>query len=169
MAANGFGDRTAVGSIGSGLTYAQLLDHAARAGHSFDQAGTERVSFLDVTSPALPVALFGAAYAGQPFVPLNYRLADGDLAQLAERTAPASLVAGADQNARVAHVDGLTIADRDDFMETAATGDALEAGSWPSDPDDIAVLLYTSGTTGSPKAAVLRHNCLLYTSPSPRD
>lgn len=160
MAANGFGERTAVGSIGSGLTYAQLLDQAARAGHSFSEAGTERVSFLDVTSPALPVALFGAAFAGQPFVPLNYRLADADLTQLAERTAPASLVAGDDQTGRVAAVDGLSITDRDAFLQLAATGEALEAGSWPSDPDDIAVLLYTSGTTGAPKAAVLRHKNL---------
>ena len=83
MAVSGFGDRTAFGSVGSGLTYTELLERSARAGHYFTEAGTDRVSFLDVSSPALPVALFGAAYAGQPFVPLNYRLADGDLAALA--------------------------------------------------------------------------------------
>ena len=71
MAVSGFGERTAFGPIGSGLTYADLLERASRAGNSFANAGTERVSFLDVSSPALPIALFGAAYAGQPFVPLN--------------------------------------------------------------------------------------------------
>lgn len=161
MAASGFGDRTAVGSVGDGLTYAQLLDRAARAGRAFTDAGTERVSFLDVSSPALPIALFGAAYAGQPFVPLNYRLADDDLVALAERTAPASLVVGDDQAPRVAATAGLQTTSRDDFLATAAEGDPLEPSGWPMDPDDIAVLLYTSGTTGAPKAAVLRHKNLV--------
>jgi len=161
MAVSGFGDRTAIGSVGSGLTYADLLDRASRAGKSFASAESERVSFLDISSPALPVALFGAAYAGQPFVPLNYRLADDDLIKLAERTAPASLVAGSDQHGRIAGTAGLVVIERDAFLSNAAAGDPLEPSSWPMDPDDIAVLLYTSGTTGAPKAAVLRHKNLV--------
>jgi fatty-acyl-CoA synthase len=161
MAVSGFGDRTAFGSIGTGLTYAQLLDRASRAGHAFSEAGTDRVSFLDVSSPALPVALFGAAYAGQPFVPLNYRLADDDLSALAERTAPASIVAGSDHAPRVASTPGLHLTERDAFLDAAETGDALEPSTWPMDGEDIAVLLYTSGTTGAPKAAVLRHKNLV--------
>ena len=133
MAVSGFGDRTAFGSIGSGLTYAQLLDRSSRAGHAFSEAGTERVSFLDVSSPALPVALFGAAYAGQPFVPLNYRLADDDLSALAERTAPASIVAGSDQAPRIASTPGLDLTERDAFLAAAETGDALEPSTWPMD------------------------------------
>jgi fatty-acyl-CoA synthase len=161
MAVSGFGDRTAFGPVGTGLTYAELLERSARAGHSFTEAGTERVSFLDVSSPALPVALFGAAYAGQPFVPLNYRLADGDLAALAERTAPASLVVGSDQAPRVASTPGLHLSERDQFLAATESGDALDPSAWSMDPDDIAVLLYTSGTTGEPKAAVLRHKNLV--------
>jgi len=161
MAVSGFGDRTAFGSVGNGLTYADLLERSSRAGHAFSQAGTERVSFLDVSSPALPVALFGAAYAGQPFVPLNYRLADNDLVALAERTSPASIVAGQDQAPRVASVSGLSLSDRDGFLTATESGEALEPSGWPMDPDDIAVLLYTSGTTGAPKAAVLRHKNLV--------
>jgi len=159
MAVSGFGDRTAVGSIGSGLTYNDLMQQAARAGKRFTDDGCERVSLLDISSPALPVGLFGAAYAGLPFVPLNYRLADGDLQALAERTAPATVIVGDDQGGRISAVDGATLVDRDEFL--AAEGDALEPSSWPNEGDDIAVLLYTSGTTGTPKAAVLRHKNLV--------
>ncbi len=161
MAVSGFGDRIAVGSVDNGLTYAQLLDRAARAGHAFSAAGTERVAFLDISSPALPVALFGAAYAGQPFVPLNYRLADDDLVALAERTAPASLVVGDDQAQRVSSTQGLHVTNRDQFLTATLDGDTLEPSAWSMDPEDIAVLLYTSGTTGAPKAAVLRHKNLV--------
>jgi acyl-CoA synthetase (AMP-forming)/AMP-acid ligase II len=44
----------------------------------------------------------------------------------------------------------------------AGSADAAEGvGEWPMDPDDIAILLFTSGTTGAPKAAVLRHKHLV--------
>ena len=161
MAVSGFGDRVAVGSLDGGLTYNDLLDRAARAGATFKEAGTARVSFLDVSSPALPIALFGAAYAGQAFVPLNYRLSDTDLGKLAARTAPASLVVGDTELPRLGSADGLLATRRDDFLAASATVAPLEPSSWPNEAEDIAVLLYTSGTTGEPKAAVLRHKNLV--------
>ncbi len=160
MAASGFGERTAIGSIGSGITYAELLERAGRAGQVFKDNGSDRVSLLDVSSPALPIALFGAAAAGQPFVPLNYRLAEDDLVALAERTASATLVAGDGNGPRVESVEGITVVERDDFLATTSAGDGIDQAEWPFDPEDIAVLLYTSGTTGIPKAAVLRHKNL---------
>ena len=50
---------------------------------------------------------------------------------------------------------------RDEFLAAVADDVAVDAGEWPSvDPEAIAVLLFTSGTTGEPKAAVLRHRHL---------
>jgi acyl-CoA synthetase (AMP-forming)/AMP-acid ligase II len=81
MAASGFGERVALGSRdGSGLTYER--SSIGRAGRrACSRGGIERVSLVDVSSSALPIALFGSAWAGKPFVPLNYRLT-------AERAAP---------------------------------------------------------------------------------
>ena len=80
MAAGGFGDRVALGSRdGSGMTYAELFRCAGAAATHFGETDTDRVALIDISSPALPVALFGAAWAGKPFVPLNYRLTAEEL------------------------------------------------------------------------------------------
>ena len=116
----------------------------------------------DESSPAVPVALFGAAWAGMPYVPLNYRLPDDDLRALADRSAPGVAI-GDDAGAeRIRGIDGLTAITRNEFIADCAGGaPATEPGDWSMDPEEIAVLLFTSGTTGVPKSAVLRHKHLV--------
>ena len=75
MAAGGFGDRVAFGPAESGLTVRKLYERAGAAATHFCQTGAEHVAMVDVTSIALPISLFGAAWAGLPFVPVNSRLA----------------------------------------------------------------------------------------------
>src|SRR5207302_2354045 len=61
---------------------------------------------------------------------------------------------------RVGEIDGIQLLTRTEFFDELAAVDASEAeglAGYVGDPDEIAVLLYTSGTTGEPKAAVLRH------------
>ena len=106
---------------------------------------------------ALPVALFGASIAGLPFLPLNYRLSDDQLAAIVARH---DLVAIADAtNASRLHGAGCAvIIDRDTLLTSEAGGSGDTTAD--ADPDAIALLLYTSGTTAAPKAAVLRHRHL---------
>jgi acyl-CoA synthetase (AMP-forming)/AMP-acid ligase II len=161
MAASGFGERVALGSRdGSGLTYEQLFDRAGRSARAFSEAAIERVSLVDVSSEALPIALFGSAWAGKPFVPLNYRLTADELRRLATEVAPSITVCEAPVVPKLFGIDGVDALTRDDFF---ALIDRSEPASpeWEMDPDGIAVLLYTSGTTGLPKAAVLRHKHLV--------
>ena len=79
MAAGAAPDRLALGERAKGLSYDRLYDLAGRAAAEFRGLGVERVVYAAESSPALPVALFGAAWAGVPFVPVNYRLADDRL------------------------------------------------------------------------------------------
>jgi acyl-CoA synthetase (AMP-forming)/AMP-acid ligase II len=161
MAASGFGDRTALGSRdGSGLTYTELFRRAGAAAAHFADSDAERVALIDISSPALPVALFGSAWAGKPFVPLNYRLTAEELRSLGGQVAPAVAIVNVDTSATVGEIEGVLHLQREDFLGSVTDADAPEP-SWNMDPDEIAILLFTSGTTGAPKAAVLRHKHLV--------
>ncbi len=160
MAANGFGDRTAIGPHQGGLTYQQLFQAAGGAADRLRKAQVQRVSMVGISSQALPVALFGSAWAGLPFAPLNYRLTVPELRYLAAEVAPSVTVCDPDTQATIADLDGVQTVLQDDFFSEWAAASTPE-NDWNTDPDNIAILLFTSGTTGTPKAAVLRHKHLV--------
>lgn len=155
MATSGFGERIAVKGAGRALSYAELFATAGAASELVKRAGVGRLGLLDVSTPALPASLFAAAWAGVPFVPLNYRLSGRELDALLEQIAPALLVTDAERAAQI-RVPGIQILLRDELFECASRGAAPEP-AWSMDADEIAILLFTSGTTGAPKAAVIRH------------
>ncbi len=160
MAADGMGDRIALGSLSDGTTMAELATRARRAGTVLAAMPGERVALVDVNSDAVPIALFGAALAGKPFVPINYRLTDEQLGDLVRRTAPATVITGEGVADRLGSIPGIEIIERKEFLDRTADPSVEEADPYAGDPDSVAVLLYTSGTTGTPKAAVLRNRNL---------
>ena len=149
------GDRPAVAADGRSLTASRLLDLARAAADRFRDYPA--VLFLGTNHLAYPVALFGAALAGVPLVPLNYRLSEQQLAALLARH-PGALVLRQDD------LD-LLLEPADESVPVGSTvpadgtGEAEGIGGQGDDP--VAVLLYTSGTTAAPKAALLRHRHLL--------
>jgi acyl-CoA synthetase (AMP-forming)/AMP-acid ligase II len=160
MASSGFGDRVAIQNGPDTLTYSELFSAAGAAAAEVSASGCERLAVLDVSSLAVPVALFASAWAGVPFVPLNYRLTGGELEGLVKQISPAYLVTDAERVEGLASLPDTQLVSRETFLERAASGATHEA-SWSMDPDDIVILLFTSGTTGAPKAAVLRHKHLV--------
>jgi acyl-CoA synthetase (AMP-forming)/AMP-acid ligase II len=140
MVASG-GDRPVVTANGRSLTASDLLARARAAAHRFQ--GHSAVLYLSPSHLAYPVALFGAALAGIPFIPLNYRLGEHQLTRLLARH-PGALVL------RPADLDPLLSAE-----------EGAEVPKATADQDSVAVVLYTSGTTAEPKAALLRHRHLM--------
>ncbi|MFI6377174.1 class I adenylate-forming enzyme family protein [Streptomyces sp. NPDC050546] len=137
------GDRPAVTEGGRSLSAAELhrLARHAAADRFRDRTA---VLYLGPNHLAYPVALFGAALAGLPFVPLNYRLGEEQLGALIDRHPGAEVLHPADLDALLAPPPG-----------------EPESRPVPEDRDATAVVLYTSGTTAAPKAALLRHRHLL--------
>jgi len=162
MASSAFGDRVAVTGSGRSLTFSQLFAAAGRAAERVRASGASRLAYLDVSHPALPVGLFASAWAGVPFAPLNYRLTGDELARLLGEVEPCTLVTDEDRAGSLSQRPDTEAVASSDFVDRALEGAAPgEAGErWPMDPEAIAVLLFTSGTTGPPKAAVLRHRHL---------
>ncbi|MEE2663986.1 MAG: class I adenylate-forming enzyme family protein [Myxococcota bacterium] len=160
MASAGFADRVAVTDGDRSMTYEQLFESAGAAARRIQESGAKHLALLDTSSPAVPVALFASAWAGVPFVPLNYRLTGDELERLTSQISPALLVTDAERAGQLGALDGIDVIEREAFLAESASGESLASSSWPMDPDDIAILLFTSGTTGPPKAAVIRHKHL---------
>lgn len=160
MAAEAFPDRIAVHSDGIDLSYGALQDAAKAAGALFAASGCRYVGLLDTNSIAVPIAIFGAAYAGVPYVPLNYRLTAQELNELLLRIEPATLITKREDYPAVDIPPGIHVVATDEFTKTALKGSSA-AQTAAGEPSSTAIQLFTSGTTGKPKAAVLRHENLM--------
>ena len=161
LVADSLGERVAFGSNDAGIDFARLRNGARFAGKNFAETGASNVVFVGLNGPAMPLALFAAGYAGMPFVPLNYRLTDSELRRLLERSAPALAVVDDAMAERLDSVADVRIVPRSAFEARYLDADLPEAEIGEDPEQGIAVLLFTSGTTGDPKAAVLRHSNLV--------
>ncbi len=156
MAADAAPDRIGLVCDGRRWSYADLLAGARGAACMIRDSGCSHVALLDESSEAAAMALFGAAIAGVPYIPLNYRLADADLAALLGRVTPALMIGDVARVERLCPSSRNVVLARADFTAAAIA----QAGDAPQEGDageGIAIQLFTSGTTAAPKAAILRH------------
>jgi acyl-CoA synthetase (AMP-forming)/AMP-acid ligase II len=155
MSSSGFGHRGAVSGEGYDLSYEELAQRSWAAGAAFQRSGASSVLYVAPNHPAFPVALFGAAAAGIPFVPLNYRLGAEQLLSQARAHGGSWLL----PEGGLEVPGALARSERGPFLDDLK-GQTTEPPP-PGDPESAALLLYTSGTTSAPKAAVLRHRHLM--------
>jgi acyl-CoA synthetase (AMP-forming)/AMP-acid ligase II len=160
MAADGIGERVAIGPKTDGLSYREFLARVRLTAAHFAQHPAETIVYIGLNSETFPLVLFASGLAGKPFAPLNYRLPDADLRRILARTAPCVAVVDTVAGERVGHVDGVTLLSSSDLVTENGLFSSKDTRLGTADPDDTAVILYTSGTTGEPKGAMLRHRHL---------
>lgn len=184
QAAKNHADRTAVVIGDKELNYATLDGFARGLAAGLKTLGLRRGQKLALMLPNVPhftVGYFGGLYGGHPIVPLNVLLTADEIAyHLADSDAAALVVwegfldAAQAGFARVDTCHHLIVA-RADLADTSCPDGtenlaALMAKVEPvtelafTMPDDTAVILYTSGTTGRPKGAELTHFNMYYNS-----
>jgi acyl-CoA synthetase (AMP-forming)/AMP-acid ligase II len=156
MAVSSDPDRTAVVSGDTRLTTDELSTLADGGAGVIAASGARHVAYVGTGGAMLPLLLFSSARAAVPVTPLNYRLSADGLRELIDRL-PSALVVVDAEYADVVAGTGKRLIRSDDFVEWAR---AAEPAVEFADPDSVAVVLFTSGTTSRPKAVELTHNNL---------
>ncbi len=159
MAVSGNPDRTAVVCDDVRLTMQQLSDLADVGAGVIAASGAEHVAYVGTGGAMLPVLIFAAARAGVAFTPVNYRLSVDGIQTLIRRL-PAPLVIVDGRYRDMIGDASQRVLVSDDFLAAARGAEPPENPAEFADPDSVAVVLFTSGTTSQPKAVELTHNNL---------
>jgi len=160
-------------------TYRELVERIRRLATVLQASGVcqgDRVGYLGVNHPAFLETLLATTALGAVFVPLNFRLTGTELEFIINDAGIHTLVTDDMLRPVIEPVRGALCVRRYVAAESTADGwedyQDLLAGSDPyqghiaASPHDTAVIMYTSGTTGRPKGAMLTHGNLLWNNVS---
>ena len=146
------------------LSFAELERRSNAAANMLAAKGIapgDRIALLGATSPAVIELLFGCAKRGAILVPLNWRLSPREIAQIVADADPGLIIHDDALAPLLVEVDGSErLALKDYQREREVASDAPP--SRISDPEAPTLILYTSGTTGLPKGAMLSQRNLSY-------
>jgi fatty-acyl-CoA synthase len=173
-------DREALYDFTSGAryTYAELNQRANQAANFLQQTyglqKSDRVSILAHNSVAYVDLLFGLGKIGAIFAPLNWRLTSRELTYIVKDCQPKVLIVGPEfvsvfkemqEAIGVEHVVSLEeaeISGAENYEKLLNRASPLEPVQPPLDAESDYCILYTSGTTGQPKGAILPHRQILW-------
>lgn len=159
------GGRVALRLDDTEIDYRTFLARAQQVAGILSAAGVEpgdRVGLVSSNVPAFPIAFYGALLAGAGVVPMNplltpreveYYLRDSGASAVVAYDAVAGAVRTATSALGVALIEVGAMGPSEE--QIAATSPVIEPVE--RSDEDLALILYTSGTTGQPKGAVLTH------------
>lgn len=133
-------------------------------------AAGDRVAFLGLNQPMFLFAMFASARLGAIFVPLNFRLTGPELAFMIEDCGAKALIVDAahrpviePQLPRLASLTAILAAEDEAHW---TEGPPPATSQVRAQEDDVALIMYTSGTTGRPKGAMLTHGNIWWNNAS---
>jgi acyl-CoA synthetase (AMP-forming)/AMP-acid ligase II len=173
-AAERHGDHAAYVEAGRSLSFAGLLDQVRATAAGYTTLGLEpggRVVLWAPNSIDWAVAALAVSYAGGVLVPANSRYTGHEVAEIVDRTGAALVVVHDGFLGRTQIADLNAASDLSSVLEVVdlahlawvgqlgedAGSDEIEARADAVAPDDVADILFTSGTTGRPKGAMSAH------------
>lgn len=152
------------------VTYRRLWERARRYAAVLGRFGIgpgDRVALLLTNTPEFPAAYFGVLALGAAAVPVHALLRAGEIEYVLRDCGARALICDApllDQGARAAaaadvQVLAIGLEQRGGAVRLDVLADHAEPveRAEPRGPEDLALVLYTSGTTGRPKGAMLTH------------
>ncbi|MCX4725060.1 amino acid adenylation domain-containing protein [Streptomyces sp. NBC_01306] len=143
------------------LTYAQLSAAAAQQAQRLREAGVgpgDRVLIGLDRSVAEVVAVLGTVWAGATYVGVDLELPAAHLARITGRCAPAAVLAGPGAAAHPALEDVPAVETWSPLWESAPVPGVKPAAS---DPERLAYIAFTSGSTGEPKGVCIPHRAVI--------
>jgi acyl-CoA synthetase (AMP-forming)/AMP-acid ligase II len=159
--------RPAIAHADVELTYRQLSAAVEELAARLGERSGERVAVIASNVPALVVGLFAAWRAGAAVVPLSARLRSFELRRVFADAQPSAVISlsshGGFSLAQELHTLGEQIATLGSALVVDELGEIREEMAWPAGetaqplPPDVAAIMYTSGTTGEPKGALMSH------------
>jgi len=166
--AQSHGDKVALIGGDRHTTYGELDAAARRVAHGLRGSGVgggDRVAYWSKNAPEFFELLFGAAHLNAPLVVLNWRLAAREVAYILGDCQARVLVIGGSFVPLLKEIrhelrpDLMVLVLEDTYPQWRDRQLAGEIAN-PSTPQDVALQLYTSGTTGRPKGVQLTHRNL---------
>ena len=149
---------------GRHITYAELLDRVDRATAMLAAQGLkrgDRVALLSRNRPEYFEIELAAANLGVITACLNWRLSPRELAYCVDLVSPKLLIAEPDLAANLGSENGRATIEIGEPYERLLARQDTRSAPIAAQPEDGLVILYTSGTTGLPKGAVISHRAMI--------
>lgn len=158
-------EKTAIVFNQDSISYASLLEQIQRRVRSLESLGInhgDRVAWYGLNHPEVFTLLFACARLGAVLVPLNWRLAESEVAEVVANCEPKLVFCESSFESKATKLPYTTVINVDsEKADEQSIAELTMEACGPASPDDPLLIVYTSGSTGQPKGVVLTQQAVV--------